>query len=62
MRAIRRELSDSSEVQRSRIRRRTVEANIRLLSDLDTAALMLEYYDLRKIERNEERARNKEEV
>ena len=62
VRAIRRELSDSSEVQRSRIRRRTVEANIRLLSDLDTAALMLEYYDLRKIERNEERARNKEEV
>ena len=55
VRAIRRELSDSSEVQRSRIRRRTVEANIRLLSDLDTAALMLEYYDLRKIERNEER-------
>lgn len=62
VRAIRRELSDSSEVQRSRIRRRTVEANIRLLSDLDTAALMLEYYDLRKIERNEERARNKEAV
>ncbi len=61
-RELRREFSDSSRIQRRHIRKRNVEANIRVLSSLDTVALMREYYNLRKVERNEKKIRNKHEV
>ena len=59
---LRQELSDSAKMRHYRIRERNIAANIRMLGALDTAALMQEYYDMRKIERNEARARNKDTV
>ena len=60
--AIREGISDSAKSERYRIKELDMEANIRTLGRIDTAALMRKYCDLRKIEQNERRRRDKEKV
>lgn len=61
-RALRNMLSDSMRLERYHIDSRNIDANLRMWTEIDTAALMRAYYNHRKIERNKEKVQNKEQV